>query len=118
MEKKQFHLGDILAVTTGLPVSTRGRASIYELLFFMLGKAIAIDLPEELDKWKQELLLQNPQLAFVDTSGFNAADPKNWLSKQIMDYGEQLWITQIAGPGVKRFVVQYSDRAQLVAQEI
>jgi len=118
MEKKLFQLGDILAITTDLPVSTRGRASIYELLFFMLGKAIAINLRQELEKCQRSLILQHPQLAFVDTSRFDPADPDNWVSEQILYYGEQLWVTQLESLGVKRFVVQYSDRVQLVAQEI
>lgn len=61
--ERQFHIGDVLTVTTGRMVSTRGFTGLYEILDYMTGKEIlTTSLTDTMQECKISLLDQFPQL--------------------------------------------------------
>ena len=55
METKEFHLGDILTITTGLSLSNRDLKGIYDILDFMAGDRLSNDFDSACDACKQYL---------------------------------------------------------------
>lgn len=63
MKMRKFHIGDVLSVTTGRVVSTRGMSGIYDILNFMTGDNLFThQLPRADKECKPYLLEQFPQL--------------------------------------------------------
>lgn len=64
MSTKEFHLGDVLSITTGRLVSPRHMDGVYEILNFMTGEDLFThQLPRASDECKPFLIEQFPQLA-------------------------------------------------------
>lgn len=98
MTDRQFHLGDILTITTGLLVSPRHVDGIYDILNFMTGDNLFThQLPRAMDECCPALLVQHPQLRAVSTpeefEGKEHVD--RWLAEQVAQYGEQLPVTPL-----------------------
>ena len=90
MQTKQFHLGDVLSITTGRLVSPRHIDGVYDILNFMTGDNLFThQLPRASDECKPHLLAQFPQLAEVDASGVNGKNHVQWLAEQVAKYGEE-----------------------------
>lgn len=88
---KQFHIGDILSVTTGTLVSPRLITGVYDILGFMTGESLYThQLPRVSDEAAPVLLRQHPQLASVDARGVTPENHKAWLAEQVERYGETL----------------------------
>jgi len=102
---KQFHLGDILSITTGMLVSPRHIDGIYDILNFMTGDDLYTHaLPRASGECRPYLAEQFPQLVTVEMnlattelrdalSGVNITEERrtivdDWLAKQISQYGE------------------------------
>lgn len=63
MQTKQFHISDVLSITTGRLVSTRHMDGVYDILNFMTGDNLFThQLPRASDECKPYLLEQFPQL--------------------------------------------------------
>lgn len=63
MQSKQFHISDVLSITTGRLVSTRHMDGVYDILNFMTGDNLFThQLPRASDECKPYLLAQFPQL--------------------------------------------------------
>jgi len=63
MQTKQFHISDVLSITTGRLVSTRHMDGVYEIRNFMTGDNLFThQLPRASDECKPYLLEQFPQL--------------------------------------------------------
>lgn len=63
MQTKEFHLGDVLSITTGYLVSPRHMDGIYDILSFMMGRRLwTHELPEASGICKPYLLEQFPYL--------------------------------------------------------
>lgn len=87
--KKEFHLGDILSITTGRIFSTSGMGGIYAILNFMTGeKLFTNQLPRTSDTCKPSLFKQFPHLEELDTSEVNKDNYQDFLNKQIEQFGE------------------------------
>ena len=86
----QFHLGDILSVTTGILVSPGHIAAVHELLDFMTNDQLFThQLPRASDECKPELLRQHPDLADVRPPNFTGeAHVWSWLAICTARYGE------------------------------
>ena len=99
MQTKQFHLGDVLSITTGRLVSPRHIDGVYDILNFMTGDNLFThQLPRAFDECKPYLVAQFPQLAIakmetaiakldeaLKTKSGKAKAEKivaNWLTKQ------------------------------------
>lgn len=90
-QSRQFHLGDILTVTTGKLVSPGHVAAVHELLNFMTGDMLMThQLSRAMDECQPGLLRQHPDLADVRVpSGLNGhAEVLAWLATQTVVYGE------------------------------
>lgn len=98
-ETRDFHLGDILTVTTGRLVSPRHMDGVYDLLNFMTGDNLfTCQLPRACGECEGPLLAQHPGLAQVkvpeDLAGREAVD--EWLAGQVALFGETLPVAQLA----------------------
>jgi hypothetical protein len=91
-EIRQFHIGDILSVTTGRLVAPNHMQAIYELLDFMTGDSnFTHQLPRVSQECAPELLRQHPDLANVevpDEFGEPIGESVDaWLAEQVATYG-------------------------------
>jgi len=96
MTTKEFHIGDVLSVTTGILVSPRGFGGGHAFLQFLTGDVLPSSaLPQVGRICKPHLLEQFPQLKKVDASGVNKGNWKQWLAEQVARYGEKLTVTSL-----------------------
>ncbi len=88
---QQFHIGDVLTVTTGKLVSPRGIDGAYSILGYMTGdKLYTHQLGRAMDECKPYLLQQHPQLGTIDASAVSAGTWSSWLQDQVAKFGETL----------------------------
>jgi hypothetical protein len=90
-ETRDFHLGDILSVTTGLLVSPRHIDGVYDVLNWMTGDNLFThQLPRAGEECKGPLLEQHPELANVELpNGFDGKEHvERWLAEQVERFGE------------------------------
>ena len=112
MQTKQFHLGDVLSITTGRLVSPRHIDGVYDILNFMTGDNLFThQLPRASDECKPYLVEQFPQLATteMDSAIADLSDAlksksgkaqvekvvADWLAKQVSKYGEMFAVKPI-----------------------
>ena len=112
MQTKQFHLGDVLSITTGRLVSPRHIDGVYDILNFMTGDNLFThQLPRASDECKPYLVEQFPQLATteMDSAIADLSDAlksksgkaqvekvvADWLAKQVSKYGEMFAVKSI-----------------------
>lgn len=89
--ERDFHIGDILSVTTGKLVSPRLIEGVYDILNFMTGESLFThQLPRVSREAAPVILRRHPQLADIDTSGVNSGTWRAWLGEQIARFGEML----------------------------
>lgn len=102
---RNFHIGDILTITTGVLVAPRHMEAVYDILGFMThDKPFTHQLPRFCEECAPELLRQHPQLKAVEVPSFDGcldADRQRvvgeWLAEQVLLFGETLPVTPIAG---------------------
>ena len=97
-ETREFHIGDILSVTTGRLVSARHMDGIYEILNWMTGDDLMThQLPRASRECEQPLRDQFPDLAAVvppeDFGG--KEDVLRWLAEQVDQYGATRDVTPL-----------------------
>jgi hypothetical protein len=112
METKEFHLGDILSITTERLVSSSHMGGVYDILNFMTGDNLFThQLPRAGRECKPYLLEQLPQLGGVEMKRsvatldrrLKATSDKeerrriveSWLAEQVVKYGEYLPVAPI-----------------------
>lgn len=96
IDTRDFHLGDILSITTGRLVSPRHVDGIYDILNFMTrDNLFTHQLPRACDECKPYLLRQHPQLKEVDASKVDCDNWQEWLAEQVAAFGEYLSVEQI-----------------------
>ena len=112
MQTKQFHLGDVLSITTGRLVSPRHIDGVYDILNFMTGDNLFThQLPRASNECKPYLVEQFPQLATteMDSAIADLSDAlksksgkaqvekvvADWLAKQVSKYGEMFAVKSI-----------------------
>jgi hypothetical protein len=93
---RQFHIGDILTITTGRIVSPRMMDGVYDILNFMTAdKLYTHQLPRAMEECKPYLLKQYPQLAEVEIPDFKKVGVWAWLFEQGVKYGEHFDVEPI-----------------------
>lgn len=93
---RDFHIGDILSVTTGCLVSPRMINGVYDILNFMTGESLFThQLPRVCGEAVPVILRQHPQLANVCTEGVDADSWRGWLDARIAEFGEMLPIERM-----------------------
>jgi hypothetical protein len=98
-ETRDFHLGDILSVTTGLLVSSRHIDGVYDILNWMTGDSLFThQLPRAGEECKGPLLAQHPDLAEVQVpDAFTGKEHVlAWLAEQVERYGETRPVAPLA----------------------
>jgi hypothetical protein len=104
MTTKEFHLGDILSITTERLVSPRRIGGVYDILNWMTGENLMThQLPRASRECGGPLLAQHPDLAavpvpdqFGDGSGESARlAVETWLAEQVAVYGETREVTPL-----------------------
>ena len=95
--QREFHLGDILSITTGKLLAPFGMDGVYDILDFMCNTNLYThQLVRASDKCIPYIFQQHPQLAKIDMSDFTGANWFAWLQKQINKYGKTLVIKRIS----------------------
>jgi len=93
---RDFHLGDVLSITTGLLVAPRGVKALYDILGFMTGETLYThQLPRASRECAIALLAQHPQLANVSADGVNRTTWRAWLADCVQQFGESLPVTPL-----------------------
>lgn len=90
-ETRDFHLGDILTITTGLLVTPNGMGGVYSILNWMTGDNLYThQLPRAGEECQGPLLKQHPDLADVDVPDeFESKEHVfAWLAEQVARFGE------------------------------
>jgi len=97
MATKDFHLGDILSVTTGHLVSPRHMEGVYDILNWMTGEILYThQLPRVAREAGPVLLVAHPKLASISVPEFAKPDEVlEWLADQVAIYGEALPVPQL-----------------------
>lgn len=90
-DRRDFHIGDILSITTSRLVSPRHIEGVYDILNYMTGDDLMThQLPIASEQCKPHLLQQHPQLEEVDASEVNEKNWKKWLGQQATKYGQEI----------------------------
>lgn len=85
---RQFHISDILTITTGYLVSSRHMEGVYDILNYMTGDELFThQIPRAMEVCVPELLKQHHDLIGVDASGLNAKTISEWIAVQEKRYG-------------------------------
>jgi len=112
MKTNEFHLGDVLSITTHRLVSPRHIAGVYDILNFMTGDELwTHQLPDAGDECRPYLVEQFPELATPEMDLavaeldeiLKTANGKtnkellvaNWLAKQVSKYGKTFTVKPI-----------------------
>lgn len=86
-----FHLSDILSITTGRMVSTRGMEGVLDILEHLTGEEIfTSQIPRTIEVCAPALLDQLPQLRGIEASNLNKRTFEPWLAEQVRKFGENL----------------------------
>lgn len=94
---REFHIGDILSVTTDYLVSPSMIGGVYEILNHMTGEDLFThQLPRAVKECRPHLLAQHPQLAGCDCSGLDAETVPTRLAELVAQFGETLPVTPLA----------------------
>lgn len=102
MLTRNFHLGDILSVTTGVLVAPEGFIQVRGIMGFMVGAKDGddYDLPDTgcfaMHKICNDALLeQHTGLRDLDYCGALNRDNQGWLADQVARFGERLPVHQL-----------------------
>ena len=111
---KQFHIGDILTVTTGKLVSLRHMEGVYEILNFMCGDSLYThQLPRASKECRPYLIAQHPQLAAVTGDEVTPENFGEWLAAQVATHGEYLPVNPLPAHA-HEFIDPLSELAEKV----
>lgn len=95
---REFHIGDILSITTGYLVSPDGMGGVYAILNYMTGEHLFThQLPRARAACAPSLLAQHPQLADADCTGVTPENIAERLAELAARYGERLPVAPLVG---------------------
>src|SRR3990167_2376272 len=103
MQTKQFHLGDVLSITTGRLVSPRHIDGVYDILNFMTGDNLFTHtLPRASDECKPYLVAQFPQLVTPERDSAIAELGKSLKTKSGKAEVEKIVADWLANQGAQQ----------------
>lgn len=95
-QTKDFHLGDILSITTGMLVSPRHMEGVYDILNYMTGEQLFThQLPRVAREAEPVLLRAHPDLANIEVTTLTPGDVAPWLAEQVAKFGEMLAVPKM-----------------------
>lgn len=87
---KKYNLSDVLSVTSGRMVSTRGMEGIYDILNYMTGESLFTHaLPRAAEKCTPYLLEQFPILQNIEYEHVDETNWSKWLQNNVEEYGDE-----------------------------
>lgn len=96
MQTKDFHLGDVLSITTGVLVSQRGMGGVYDILNWMSGDNLFThQLPRVAREASSVLLRAHPDLATVEKPTLKPDEVAPWLAEQVAQFGETVAVPKM-----------------------
>lgn len=96
MQSKQFHLGDVLSITTGILMSPRKMDGVYDILNFMTQDDLFThQLPRACKECAPFLLEQHPQLKGIVIEGVTAENFNQRLEDLCAQYGETILVNTV-----------------------
>lgn len=101
---RQFHIGDILSVTTGYLVSPApGLNGVWPLLDYMTGEALFNHvLPRAMKVCAPAILAQHPDLADADCTGVTPENVTERIAALVERYGEYREIAPLGADTFER----------------
>lgn len=126
-EHRAFDLSDILSITTGRLVSSRGMTGIYDILAFLTKADIYThQIPRAMSLVKPWILFQYPTLATIECSELllelsSTADADKekciaaWIRSQKVTYGDTLPLVPMDTAGI--FATPVADAIELVGSD-
>jgi hypothetical protein len=106
-ETKDYHLSDILSVTTGVLVSSRKMDGIYDILAWMAGEGIYTNqIRRVIGEAAPVILKMHPQLAEVTLDEISPNDIPSWLADKIARFGEMLPVPRMTADQHERIDAQ------------
>lgn len=102
-EWKEFHIGDVLTITTGIMVSPEGIGGVYQILDWMTGDQLFThQLPRASRLCEPILKDLYPEIATVEIPNTSAVPESlipefwiDWLSKQAKRFGEKIRVPKL-----------------------
>jgi hypothetical protein len=96
-ETRDFHIGDILTITTERLVSLRHMEGVYDILNWMAGESVYThQIPRIMGEAAPVLLAAHPQLAAVDDKAEIGPDTvAAWVAEQAARFGETLPVPRL-----------------------
>lgn len=93
-ETREFHIGDVITVTTGLLVAPRHIDAIYDLCNFMTGESLMThQLPRASRECEPTLREQHPDLCSEIAPPISSwEEAEAWLSTLYPKYGEMVTV--------------------------
>src|SRR5579859_629629 len=97
METKDFHISDILTITTGRLVSTRHMGGVYDILGWMTGESLYThQLPRVAREAEPVILAMHPQLASVDKNAeTNLENLDAWVAARVAEFSKTLPVPKL-----------------------
>ena len=94
---RNFHLGDILSVTTGRLISEREMEGVYDILNYMTGESLFThQLPRASKIAGPDIIRQHPQLVAVELGEITSENWRKKLAVLVVEYGEKLPISPLS----------------------
>ena len=93
---REFHLGDVLSITTGLLLSPRHVDGVYDILNWMTqDNLFTHQLVRAAEECKPWLLRQHPQLAQIVAPEMSPDEMSDWLTSVVAEFGETWSVERI-----------------------
>lgn len=95
MDEKEFDLGTVLTITTGLLLTKI--ENVYKILDWMTGESLFThQLPRVGRECEPEILSQFPELKNIDVSNVNKENWKEFLENQKLLFGNSFYVKKIS----------------------
>jgi hypothetical protein len=100
---KNFHIGDILSITTGRSLPPSYMDGIYKILSYMTGtKVYTLNLGKVTKVCKRALLIQMPWLSKITAKEMEEEEAQEWLEEITKEYGKYHLVEKLSGE--ERFI--------------
>lgn len=114
LDSKQFHLGDVLSVTTGRLLSPRLMDGIYDILNFMTDDNLFThQLPRARQECAPILLQQHPQLANIVIPDITPDNFNAVIEQLCAEHGEFLLVSKLP-PHAHEYIDPLSEAAEKI----
>ncbi len=93
---RQFHISDILSVTSNLLLSSRHIDGVYDILGYMTGERVFThQIPRVSDECRQVLIALHPQLATADVEDVTPENHAERIARWVQQFGETLPVRKL-----------------------